>query len=179
MNIFALDPSPSVAASYHCDQHLNKMILESAQMLSTAMHKWYPHLSPYLYKIAHPNHPCTIWISQSTQNAQWLSDLMYHLDDIRQSLGHNQHSSMLIRQMFMDNNELTYSSYDGINHIFAGPLQYKLRPDLTVHQKYQEYYKLKHTLWLDTAAPMSYHNRPLPIFLQSLNHSISHNGNYI
>lgn len=166
MNIFVLDPSPAVAASYHCDQHLNKMILESAQMLSTAMHGWYPHLPEYLYKPAHPNHPCTLWVKSSVQNAMWLSDLMYHLDDIRQSLGHNQHASMFIRQIFMDNNDLTYPSYDGISFIFAGPLQYKLRPDLTIYQKYQEYYKLKQKLWLGTRTEMSYKNRSVPFFLQ-------------
>lgn len=36
MNIFVLDPNPAIAASLHCDQHLHKMILESAQMVSTA-----------------------------------------------------------------------------------------------------------------------------------------------
>lgn len=35
MNIFALDKNPKIAAIYHCDQHLNKMILESCQMLMT------------------------------------------------------------------------------------------------------------------------------------------------
>ena len=36
MNIFALSPVPEVAAKWHCDKHVVKMILESAQMLSTA-----------------------------------------------------------------------------------------------------------------------------------------------
>ena len=35
MNIFVLDSTPSVAARYHCDKHVVKMIVESAQMLST------------------------------------------------------------------------------------------------------------------------------------------------
>ena len=30
MNTFVLDTDPKVAASYHADQHLHKMILESA-----------------------------------------------------------------------------------------------------------------------------------------------------
>lgn len=36
MNIFYLDKNPVMAAQYHCDQHVVKMILETAQMLSTA-----------------------------------------------------------------------------------------------------------------------------------------------
>lgn len=36
VNIFYLAASPIEAASYHCDAHVVKMILESAQLLSTA-----------------------------------------------------------------------------------------------------------------------------------------------
>jgi len=36
MNIFALDRDPYVAASFHCDKHVVKMICEYAQLLSTA-----------------------------------------------------------------------------------------------------------------------------------------------
>ena len=37
MNIFILDEDPSVAAQYHCDKHVVKMVLETAQMLSAAL----------------------------------------------------------------------------------------------------------------------------------------------
>ena len=36
MNIFILDTDPIVAAQLQCDKHVVKMIVESAQMLSTA-----------------------------------------------------------------------------------------------------------------------------------------------
>lgn len=36
MNIFYLDENPVLAAEFHCDKHVVKMILESAQLLSTA-----------------------------------------------------------------------------------------------------------------------------------------------
>lgn len=35
MNIFVLDYNPKFAAEYHCDKHVVKMILESAQILSS------------------------------------------------------------------------------------------------------------------------------------------------
>ena len=38
MNIFFLDKSPDLSAQYLCDKHVPKMLLESAQMLSTALH---------------------------------------------------------------------------------------------------------------------------------------------
>ena len=36
MNLFILDQDPVVAAQLQCDKHVVKMIVESAQMLSTA-----------------------------------------------------------------------------------------------------------------------------------------------
>jgi hypothetical protein len=36
MNIFVLNPDPFVAAEMHCDKHVVKMIVEYAQLLSTA-----------------------------------------------------------------------------------------------------------------------------------------------
>lgn len=36
MNIFALDDDPQVAAKMHCDKHIVKMIIEYAQLMSTA-----------------------------------------------------------------------------------------------------------------------------------------------
>jgi len=172
MNIFILDTSPAIAASYHCDQHLHKMILESAQMLSTAMVDWYPAVASYIYKPAHPNHPCTLWIKQSKRNAWWVADLMWELNELREIQGSDTHSSMIIRKIFMDNLDIDYDKPDPF--IFAGPLQYKLRPDLSITQKYQEYYKLKYKLWLDTKQRMSYSNRSLPAFLTEFKDTIPH-----
>lgn len=39
MNIFVLDLDITTCARYHCDQHANKMILESVQILCTALNK--------------------------------------------------------------------------------------------------------------------------------------------
>lgn len=82
MNIFALDNDPLIAAKYHADIHLNKMILESAQMLSTAAAILINggQQLPNLYKPTHINHPCNIWLRRSPHNVQWLTYLAIHLD---------------------------------------------------------------------------------------------------
>ena len=36
MNIFFLHQNPKIAAQMHCDKHVVKMVLEYAQILSTA-----------------------------------------------------------------------------------------------------------------------------------------------
>ena len=73
MNIFVLDVIPRIAAQYHCDKHVVKMILESTQILSTVIQKQFPNTE--LYKATHINHPCTIWAGNSKQNFQWLYNL--------------------------------------------------------------------------------------------------------
>lgn len=66
MNIFVLDTCPRQAARYLCDKHIVKMVLESAQMLCTVHNGIAP------YKVAHKNHPCTIWTRTSMSNYNWL-----------------------------------------------------------------------------------------------------------
>ena len=82
MNIFYLDRDPEIAAQMHCDKHVVKMILESAQMLSTA-HRVLDGDeiadSKGLYKMSHKNHPCTIWARTNSENYEWLWNLYDNL----------------------------------------------------------------------------------------------------
>ena len=72
MNIFVLDTDVSKAAEYHCNSHIVKMPLETAQLLCTALHS---HGQEVPYKPTHRKHPCTIWTSENRQNFLWLSRL--------------------------------------------------------------------------------------------------------
>ena len=67
MNIFHLHKDPKICAEYHCDKHVVKMILETAQMLSTAYHNNFIY-NYNLYKTAFPKHPMTIWVGDSGAN---------------------------------------------------------------------------------------------------------------
>jgi hypothetical protein len=80
MNIFFLDNDPQLAAIYHGDKHVVKMILESAQLLSTAHHVLDGDKEG-LYKKTHMNHPCAIWTRESSHNYLWLLSLLKHLCD--------------------------------------------------------------------------------------------------
>lgn len=102
MNIFVLDKNPRIAAQMHCNTHVVKMILESAQMLSTAhrvldgdcvvfrptggrkkKHWILPDSTreDWLYKVAHLNHPSTIWTRESKENYEWHYQLFVSLCD--------------------------------------------------------------------------------------------------
>ena len=47
-----------------CDKHVIKMVLETAQILST--------ISGGPYRPTHPHHPCVLWAAASTGNYAWL-----------------------------------------------------------------------------------------------------------
>ena len=53
MNIFYLDKRPDDCAEMHADKHCVKMILEYAQMLSTAHRVLDENSSDLLYKATH------------------------------------------------------------------------------------------------------------------------------
>jgi len=72
MNIFYLSNCPQEAAEAHNDKHCVKMILESAQMLSTAHRELDGDVPDILYKSTHKNHPSTIWTRSSKQHYDWL-----------------------------------------------------------------------------------------------------------
>jgi hypothetical protein len=69
MNIFISDPDPSVSASVLDDRRVIKMILESVQLMSTAINCYG---GKGTYKSTHINHPCSIWTRQSLANYYWL-----------------------------------------------------------------------------------------------------------
>ena len=72
MNIFFLDFDTKKCAEYHCDKHVVKMILETAQLLCGS--HWIAG-SEAPYKLSHKNHPCSIWVRESLSNYLYLCDL--------------------------------------------------------------------------------------------------------
>lgn len=69
MNIFVLDLNIEKCARYHCDRHVVKMILESAQIACTALHQR-GFRTPY--RPTHARHPCVLWAGESYTNLRWL-----------------------------------------------------------------------------------------------------------
>jgi hypothetical protein len=96
MNIFYLDNDPKICAQMHVDKHCIKMILEYAQLLSTAHRfldgtmsiglgktgrKQTRYVLPddresVLYSATHLNHPSAVWCRQSAMNYHWLYTLL-------------------------------------------------------------------------------------------------------
>ena len=69
MNVFYLDRDAAKAAQAQCNKHVVKMLLETAQLLSTTHHVMG---STAPYKKTHMNHPSAVWARQSSENYHWL-----------------------------------------------------------------------------------------------------------
>jgi hypothetical protein len=99
MNIFYLDHDVVKCAEMHNDKHVVKMILEYAQLLSTA-HRYLDgnlidgysktgrkqkryvlssDIDSILYASTHINHPSAIWVRQSPENYIWLANMLVAL----------------------------------------------------------------------------------------------------
>ena len=92
MNVFYLDKNTWECAKMHCDKHIVKMIIEYAQLMSTAhrvldgtqyteiqngrkIKRWRHGRDNYeqlLYKASHISHPSAIWVRNSASNYNWL-----------------------------------------------------------------------------------------------------------
>jgi hypothetical protein len=99
MNIFYLHNDPRKCAEMHVDKHCVKMILEYAQLLSTAHRvldgvqsvrlsktgrKQTTFVLPdsresVLYSATHVNHPSAVWVRKSYENYVWLYQLFIEL----------------------------------------------------------------------------------------------------
>jgi len=102
MNIFYVHKDPVIAAKMLIDKHVCKMIIESAQMLSTAhrllegiewtdyskngrkIKRWRLENKSHediIYKASHIKHPSTVWVMASAYNYNWLYRHMIALND--------------------------------------------------------------------------------------------------
>jgi hypothetical protein len=78
MNIFILDEDIQTSAQYHCDKHVVKMTLESAQLLCSA-HIAHNLPAPYKMSAGHMKHPCAIWARETQDNYFYLWELAKEL----------------------------------------------------------------------------------------------------
>lgn len=78
MNIFYLHHAPPLAAVMHCDKHVVKMILETAQILCT-VHHIHGNGDAVPYKPTHQRHPSVLWAAESFVQYSWLRELGVYL----------------------------------------------------------------------------------------------------
>ena len=121
MNIFYLHHNQKLCAEMHNDKHCIKMILEYAQLLSTAHRvldgtllvgisdkgrkstSWIlpDNRNDILYKATHINHPSAIWCRQSYENYEWLYTMFIELmNEYTYRYGKNHACEKLIEPLY-------------------------------------------------------------------------------
>jgi hypothetical protein len=166
MNIFYLDKNPKIAAKMHCDKHVVKMVLEYAQILSTA-HRVIDGDEVAdregLYKIAHKNHPSTAWARLGRGNYNWLSDLWSYLGEEYTHRYGKVHKSSTLEWLVHPPHHIPYRT------LFTGPtcvvpqcmpFNYKCNPNSAslddVVYAYRSYYigeKYSFAKWTNRSVP--------------------------
>ena len=111
MNLFILSLDPAKTAEYMMDKHIAKIILEAVQMLCTT-HRILATsagaaVDPCVYKIAHKNHPVTIWCRAAQANFIWTLELIDAMHtEWKYRYGHpshKQHKSYIVAQYLRQN----------------------------------------------------------------------------
>jgi len=110
MNLFILSLSPREIALFSMDKHVYKILLEAVQMLCTAKKLLDPddeETNQKLYKIAHKNHPVSVWCRTSRENFIWTLDLIEELhNEWRFRYNHPEtkfHKSYIVSTYLRDN----------------------------------------------------------------------------
>jgi hypothetical protein len=145
MNLFILSLIQKEIAQYMMDKHVSKILLEAVQMLCSAKRILDPddEVNDRLYKLAHKNHPVTIWCRKSKENFIWTLDLVEELhNEWRYRYGHPEtkfHKSYLISLVLRENmpNDNKFEECGLTPFALAMPQQYKTDDAV---ESYRNYY---------------------------------------
>jgi hypothetical protein len=157
MNLFILSLDPAKTAEYMMDKHIAKIILEAVQMLCTT-HRLLSGAGadvcdPCVYKIAHKNHPVTIWCRAAQANFIWTLDLIDAMHaEWKYRYGHpaqKQHKSYIVAQ-YLRQNIPPPDAFERVNvpgimtpFALAMPDEFKVRATAGVYDavaSYRSYY---------------------------------------
>jgi hypothetical protein len=182
MNIFYVHEDPATCAQQHVDKHVVKMILEYAQLMSTAHRvldgvetvgfsnsgrkakRWFlkDEREGVLYKASHINHPSAKWCRHSLHNYNFLFRLWIELMREYHYRYGKIHSSMRLagHLRFPPSKISTEEKFSAPWR--AMPEEYKVaksEPDYTV-QSYRAYYNGAKT------SMFKWKNRPTPSWIR-------------
>ena len=149
MNIFVVDENPKIAAQMLCDKHVNKMLLESCQIMATVLNK---HSIKTTYKPTHQNHPCTLWAVKSKQNFEWLKS---HALALAQEYTHRYKKIHKCEQYIHNEYECpeTIESIGLTQFAQAMPDEYKDVDPIKAYRKYYIGAKKEFARWTNRSIP--------------------------
>lgn len=174
MNIFALSICPEESAQMMCDKHVVKMIVETAQLLSTAhrildgeqytdktvngrsIKRWrHPNhnLESSLYKASHVNHPSAVWARECNNNYIWLQ---CHFEALCSEYTYRYHKKHLTEEKLVDilshvPNNIQRTKFTPIPQ--AMPDKYKSSHFVDAYRSYYVGEKTSFAKWTNRSVP--------------------------
>lgn len=158
MNIFILDKDPVISASYHCDKHVVKMLVESAQMfgsthwfmngftskkqilnIETDIWQNFPRSKPY--GIGFMNHPCTKWLRSSSENYNWQmmhANALY--EEYRKRYGREMNISRILKWFSEASKQYIFPQNSMTPFALAMNVEFKVDDAV---ESYRNYYRAK------------------------------------
>lgn len=184
LNLFYLHEDPIKSAELHCDKHVVKMIIEYAQMLSTAhrmldgeqitamqngrrIQRWNLNgdedlhtleMQTTLYKASHINHPSTKWVRENAIQYQYAYDMFVALcDEYTFRYGKVHLTDKKLRKLLNNlPNNITLGVYSDPPQCM--PDDVKTESTITAYHKYYAVYKKDFAKWT---------SRPVPNFMEA------------
>ena len=161
MNIFILDLNHADNVKMYCDQHLRKMLIETAQLLSSAYYFTnQEHLAQY--KLTHANHPSAKWCRESINNWSYLQILGVCMSvEYKNRFDKSHKSGEIIENMLAPNIKCEAETLPPI-----------VVPDSLrcgdIVKSYRRLYRYKYMDWLGKKHSMKWTNRQIPDFMKDL-----------
>ena len=152
MNIFILDKDVKKCAQYHCDKHVVKMILETAQLLCGVHHVTAQVTDQVPYKLSHKNHPCAIWTRESLSNYLYLCELGLALCDEYTHRYGKRHKSLQVI-LWCINNRPNIPDKEFTEPAKAMPEEYKVKSVVDSYRNYYRGAKSGFTTWNNRDIP--------------------------
>lgn len=174
MNIFYLDHDPKQCAEWMVDKHVVKMILETAQLLSTAhrvldgvegvgmtdsgrkkkVWKLHDNRDTVLYSATHVNHPSAVWARTSVENYNWLVDHLFALGDEYTYRYGKVHATITKTALEIQNPPLRLQQWDMTPMPSCMDQQYIISDDpISNYRNYYKYGKASMHSWKNRTPP--------------------------
>ena len=178
MNVFYLSENPKECAEQHCDKHVVKMIIEYAQLMSTAhrmldgteyedrtangrrIRRWRMsgnYKEALLYKASHINHPSAIWARLTSGNYLYLYELFCALcDEYTYRYGKVHKTDSLLRDLLCNlPDNMVDAPMTEVPQ--AMPDDVKTNKPLDAYHKYYREYKSAFAKWTNREIPHFMH----------------------
>ena len=145
MNLFILSLIQQEIAEAMMDKHVSKILLEAVQMLCSAKRVLEPDdpINEKIYKLAHKNHPVTIWCRKSKENFLWTLELIEALhNEWRFRYGHPNtkfHKSYMMAMILKEHipSDDAFEEKGLTEFALAMPVEYKTKDPV---ESYRNYY---------------------------------------